>query len=293
MNRTFSSIAVAFGAVLIVVPAIADEAPPSKPVRHVQRAAAPVRQAPVAQAPVQSQPSWTGSQVGGQGGVSQVAQGFAEPGAYLFPFTCFGSECVETPFSFNGDKTAITGGGFLGYRIQFGSYVVGAEGDINAKTASASLSYGDHNLYRTETFYGTARQGWDASIRGRLGYLVTPWTMVYGTGGVAFGNVSGSFAYNAFQSDGNCNPGFCATAAGGGTWNTTRTGWTGGGGVEMMLSQLWSVRLEYRYTDLGTFTENVPIRTFCAGTCSSPSSNASINLHPTNNAVRVGLALNF
>jgi outer membrane immunogenic protein len=290
MNRTFASIAAAFGAVLIVAPVLADEAPPS-PVRHVR--AAPVREAPVRQAaaPAQAQPSWTASQVGGQGGVNQVAQGFAEPGAYLFPLVCATGGCVETPFSFNGDKTAITGGAFLGYRIQFGSYVVGAEGDINAKSASASSSFGDTNGFRTETFYGTARQGWDASFRGRLGYLVTPWTMVYGTGGVAFGQVSGSFAYNAFESDGACSP--CASAVGGGTWNTTRTGWTAGGGVEMMLSQLWSVRLEYRYTDLGTFTENVPIRTFCAGTCGSPSSNASINLHPTNNAVRVGLALNF
>jgi outer membrane immunogenic protein len=292
MNRTFASIAAAFGAVLIVAPVLADEAPPS-PVRHVR--AAPVREAPVRQAaaPAQAQPSWTGSQVGGQGGVNQVAQGFAEPGAYLFPDTCFGSECVETPFSFNGDKTAITGGGFLGYRIQFGSYVVGAEGDINAKSASASSSFGDQNFFRSESFYGTAKQGWDASIRGRLGYLVTPWTMVYGTGGLAFGEVSGSFAYQAVElpSFSGCPP--CASATGGGTWNTTRTGWTAGGGVEMMLSQLWSVRLEYRYTDLGSFTENVPIRTFCGGVCSSPSSNASINLHPTNNAVRVGLALNF
>jgi outer membrane immunogenic protein len=284
MNRTFSSIAAAFGVVLIAAPVLADEAPPSAPVRHVQRAA-PVRQAPVAQAPAQAQPSWTGSQVGGQGGVSQVAQGFAEPGAHLFPAVCAGSACIETPFSFNGNKTTVTGGGFLGYRIQLGSYVVGAEGDINAKSASSSASLGDSNFYRTEMFYGTAKQGWDASVRGRLGYLVTPWTMVYGTGGVAFGEVSGSLAYSAFAIDG-------SSVVGGGTWSTTRTGWTGGGGVEVMLSQLWSVRLEYRYTDFGTFTENVPLHTFCVA-CSSPSSNASINLHPTNSAVRAGIALNF
>jgi len=33
-----------------------------------------------------------------------------------------------------------------------------------------------------------------------------------------------------------------------------------------------TLRLEYRYFDLGTF---------CADTCTSPSSNALINLHPT------------
>ena len=45
----------------------------------------PSAAAPARSAPAQSNPSWTGAQVGGQGGVSPMAQGFAEPGAYLFP----------------------------------------------------------------------------------------------------------------------------------------------------------------------------------------------------------------
>jgi outer membrane immunogenic protein len=252
------------------------------------REAAPVRTAA-------AQPNWTGGQVGGQGGVSSMAQGFAEPGSHLFPF-CVpvgfypSSYCTETPFSFNGNKTSATGGGFLGYRIQFGSVVAGIEGDINAKSGSASSSAYSANLYRAEAFSGTASQGGDGSIRGRLGWLVTPWTLVYGTGGVAFGKVSGSFGYTAHEID-LCSP--CASVTGGGSWSTTRTGATGGGGVETLVAPNLTVRLEYRYTDLGTFSENVGLRTFCAGTCSSPSSNASISLHPTFQTVTVGVGYNF
>ena len=283
---------------MFAVPAIADEAPAAaKPIRQRAVERAPVREAAPAQMAA-AQPSWTGGQVGGQGGVSSMAQGFAEPGAHLFPdCTIFpASYCVETPFSFNGNKYSATGGVFLGYRVQLGSVVAGIEGDFNGKNATAAYTAADTNRFRTETFTASASQGWDSSIRGRLGWLVTPWTMIYGTGGVAAGRVTGTFNYTANEVDG-CFP--CASVNGGGIWRTVRTGVTAGGGVETMLSTGFgpfpsmTLRLEYRYTDLGNFSENVPLHTFCPGTCTSPSSNALINLHPTFQTVTVEFGLNF
>jgi outer membrane immunogenic protein len=285
---------------MFAVPAIADEAPAAaKPIRHRAVERAPVREAAPAQMAA-AQPSWTGAQVGGQGGISSMAQGFAEPGSHLFPVGCGSSfpssSCVETPFSFGGDKITATGGVFLGYRVQFGSVVAGIEGDFNAKNATSAFTAADTNHFRTETFTASASQGWDSSIRGRLGWLVTPSTMIYGTGGVAFGRVTGTFNYTANEIDG-CSP--CAYVNGGGTWSTVRTGATGGGGVETQFSTGFgpfpsmTLRLEYRYTDLGNFSENVPLHTFCNGTCTSPSSNALINLHPTFQTVTVGVGLNF
>ena len=298
MNRNFflAAVAAVFAAAL-AAPAIADEAPAvAKPIRQRVVERAPVREA----APVRTaaaQPSWTGVQVGGQGGVSSMAQGFAEPGAHLYPEACGcfpASFFVETPFSFNGNKTSATGGGFLGYRIQFGSVVAGIEGDINAKHSSSSFTAYDANHFRAETFTGTASQGGDGSIRGRLGWLVTPWTLVYGTGGVAFGNVSGSFAYSAHEIDSSDCECSLAHVTGGGSWSTTRTGATGGGGVETFIAPNLTLRLEYRYTDLGTFSQNVGVHTFCPSfNCSSPSNNAQINLHPTFQNVTVGIAYNF
>jgi outer membrane immunogenic protein len=197
---------------------------------------------------------------------------------------------VETPFAFDGTKTTGTAGVFLGYRIQFGSVVAGIEGDINGKNATSSQAAFGTNHFRTEAFSGSASQGWDSSVRGRLGWLVTPWTMIYGTGGVAFGKVTGTFNYSATEIDG-CSP--CAYVNGGGAWSTTRTGATGGGGVETVIFPNVTLRLEYRYTALGTFSENVGLHTFCAGTCTSPSNNASISLHPTFQTVTAGVAYNF
>jgi outer membrane immunogenic protein len=293
MKNLILGAAAAVGAVLAVAPALADEAPAEpKPVRHVERAA-PVRAAPVRAAPAQANPSWTGAQVGGQGGVAPMSQGFAEPGAHLFadPIFCgmTPSWCAETPFSFTGTNTAATGGGFVGYRVQLGTMVVGIEGDANAKSASSSYTYSDNNGFRGETFTGSVKQGADGSIRGRFGFLVTPSVLVYGTGGVAFGSVSGSFGYTANQSP--CVA-LCSSVTGGGSWSTTRSGATGGAGVEALITQQLSLRLEYRYTDLGRFDETVPLKTICL-TCASPTSGASISLHPTFQAVRIGLGYGF
>src|SRR5262249_6879699 len=146
------------------------------------------------------------------------------------------------------------------------SMVVGIEGDANAKSASSSYTYTDSNSFRTETFTGSVKQGADGSIRGRVGFLVTPWVLLYGTGGVAFGSVSGSFGYSA-HSTSTC----CASVTGGGSWSTTRSGATGGGGVEAMITQQLALRLEYRYTDFGRFDEVVPLSTSCTtGVCSQP-----------------------
>jgi outer membrane immunogenic protein len=285
-----------FGAVAVVAPAFADEAPPeARPVRHVEHVqhVEHVAVAPVRAAPAQANPSWTGAQVGGQGGVAPMSQGFAEPGSHLFPLSCATASdptlCGETPFSFSGTNTTATGGGFVGYRYQIGTMVVGIEGDANAKSASSSYTFSDTNSYRAESFTGSVKQGADGSVRGRFGFLVTPWVLVYGTGGIAFGSVSGSYGYSAHEIDGFGG----AYASGGGSWSTTRDGLTGGAGIEAMITQQLSLRVEYRYTDLGRFSESLPISTVCAGTCTSPSSAASVSLHPTFQAVRFGVGYNF
>jgi outer membrane immunogenic protein len=195
MNTKFFEIAAVFGAVLIAPPVFADEAPASKPVRQVERAPAPVRAAPV------QQTNWTGGQVGGQAGVGSMGQGFAEPGAYLYPHCppAPAPYCVETPFLFTGHNTSATGGGFIGYRVQMASVVVGAELDANYKSGSTTMPLHDANLFRAESFNGALKQTGDGSLRFRAGILMTPWTLVYATAGGALGNVSGSFNYAAHE----------------------------------------------------------------------------------------------
>ena len=117
--------------------------------------------------------------------------------------------------------------------------------------------------------------------------------MVYATGGLAYGEVSGSFGYAASIH----YPDFTTSATSGGrSWSDTRVGWTLGGGVETALAPGWKARLEYRFTDLGNYSKSIPLAysTSCFACSTSAISNAAIvNLHPTFQTIRVGLGYNF
>ena len=94
------------------------------------------------------------------------------------------------------------------------------------------------NYLRTDQFSGSVKQKSDSSIRARVGMLVTPWSLLYVTGGVAFGEISGSFAYTGKPlllrpSSSSCTSsspiGTATTAV---NWSDTRVGSTVGAGWE-------------------------------------------------------------
>ena len=137
------------------------------------------------------------------------------------------------------------------------------------------------SFLRTDQFSGSVKQGWDYSIRGRLGTLITPWSLLYLTGGVAFGEISGTFAYtgtlyNCFGSSG-CSTSAAGTASTAVSWNDTRVGGTVGAGWETEIAPGWKARAEYRYTDFGSYTKTFNLSTSCSS-CASPSSDVSIDL---------------
>jgi outer membrane immunogenic protein len=303
-------------AVAMLEPAIAAEIAAKPKRERVAERPAPQRPAP---APTQTA-NWTGGQLGGSNGVSSVNNSFVDPGSYICPFgSTFNSNCFETPFAFSGHKTTYVVGPFLGYRAQFGMWVAGVEGDWNWKNAEVAANqssataivvhpdFGSPSTFlRTDQFAGSVKQKWDASIRGRLGMLVTPWSMVYVTGGVAFAEISGSFAYlgtlhscpfgvSASSCVSSSTPSVATTSTAV-TWSDTRVGSTVGAGWE---SELWAGlkwRAEYRYTDFGSYTKNVPLVTACTGssaaasTCTaSPSGGASLALRSFDHRFTVGL----
>jgi len=85
------------------------------------------------------------------------------------------------------------------------------------------------------------------TVRGRLGYTITPTLLVYGTGGFAYGGAEVSSSVNTTPG---C-PGFC----GGLTSSSTLTGWAAGGGLEYMISPNWTAKLEYLHYDLGSLSQ--------------------------------------
>ena len=92
------------------------------------------------------------------------------------------------------DRSSFMGGGQIGYNWQHGNAVFGLEGDLSGFTGGPSWS--------AATVFGpksiSTKTNWLSTIRGRMGLAVTD-TMVYVTGGVAFGNVSNNHHVTAFQ----------------------------------------------------------------------------------------------
>jgi outer membrane immunogenic protein len=89
------------------------------------------------------------------------------------------------------------------------------------------------------------KTSWFASAlaRARVGYLVTPATLLYATGGTV---------WQHFDVNSTC----VSTLCGGSTPavlvnSVTKIGWTAGVGAETMLSRNWFARAEYRYADFG------------------------------------------
>jgi outer membrane immunogenic protein len=112
------------------------------------------------------------------------------------------------------DPTGAFGGGQIGYNFQRGNIVFGVEADFQGAGISDSNAF-----HKSE-------MNWFGTIRGRLGYAFDK-TLVYGTGGFAYGNVDNS----GFPSE-------------------TQSGWVVGGGVEYKLAPAWSLKAEYQYLNL-------------------------------------------
>lgn len=139
------------------------------------------------------------------------------------------------------DKFGGAFGGLAGYNFQSGRVVFGVEVDgtwLSAKGTKvfATAPEVDDPL----TIH--AKVNWLATVRGRLGLTMSP-TLIYVTGGVAFGGVkSGWF-------DGGQNVAVQI--------DKTQTGWVAGGGIEHAFAPNWLVRVEGLYHDLGETTTTV------------------------------------
>lgn len=128
-------------------------------------------------------------------------------------------------FTGNGgdrDADGFGGGLYGGYNMQSGQIVYGAEADVNLGDEKGSAGTGGAG----EALRG--KQGVNGSIRARVGYDMNPF-LLYGTGGLA---ISDNKVSNATSSD-----------------NATALGYTVGAGVEAMVTNNITARVEYRYSD--------------------------------------------
>lgn len=188
--------------------------------------------------------TWTGVYIGGQ-------IGYAFGNSY--------SNIPGTGFAQSSSPEGVIGGAHVGYNYQINQFVVGLEGDVDGSSYSKSNFNG-----ATASTYGT-RIPVEGSVRGRLGYA---WdrTLVYATGGAAFADLEHTYF-------GAITP-LPYTSV-----STGRVGWTVGGGIEYAVTNNWSVRGEYRYSDFGRTNDVI-------GT-------GIVSHHDTEHAVRVGFSYKF
>src|SRR5262245_24040968 len=105
----------------------------------------------------------------------------------------------RSPETFGLSKASGLIGAHVGYNWQFApTWVVGLEGDWSWTNNNSSEIVNTRNsagvpFVPASPAIMTRDLDWLATIRGRLGYLVTPDLLLYATGGAAFGHVN----YNA------------------------------------------------------------------------------------------------
>lgn len=170
-----------------------------------------------------------------------------------FPSTTTTGPTAAAVAAFTSGKSNVNGfmgGGQAGYRQQFGTWVLGLEGDIEGSTERGSVTVCNTAGCPAGSIIGTAdiRLRWLSTVRGVAGYLVHPKIMVYATGGLAVGGISASYLSGI--------NGGSLTA---GSTSTTQVGYSVGGGVEGKIDQHWSVRGQYLFVDLGTFSSNLGV----------------------------------
>jgi outer membrane immunogenic protein len=137
------------------------------------------------------------------------------------------------------------GGGQIGYNVQRGNIVFGVEADFQGADVTDSKSLG----IGPATLEFKSNLDWFGTVRGRLGYAFDS-TLVYATGGFAYGHITDE---NNFIAPNPCPiapPGRCIPSSSQ-KFETDASGYVLGGGVEHKFNPSWSVKAEYQYIDLG------------------------------------------
>ena len=152
------------------------------------------------------------------------------------------------------DEDGFVGGVALGYNLQSGNIVYGVEADIDytdiedssTRTTTNAAGAALVNTFRNDLEYlGT--------LRARLGAVVNGGnTLVYATGGLAWGNIESSVSMSA------PSPATGVTQFRGSSDNT-ETGYVLGAGIEQAIDSKLRMTASYMYYDLGHDTVNVAL----------------------------------
>jgi outer membrane immunogenic protein len=141
-------------------------------------------------------------------------------------------------------QTSFTGGVQAGYNWQLEGILLGLEADVGYAGVDASVKDGAAYLNDPSLGFDVKQDlslDWLGTARAKVG-LVADDLLFYGTGGLAFGTVD----YQGEFSDSSVNDASSSSST-----SEFKVGWTAGGGVDWMMFEKTSLKLEYLYYDLG------------------------------------------
>jgi outer membrane immunogenic protein len=142
------------------------------------------------------------------------------------------ADCVScSPDANDFPISGVFAGGQIGVNWQIGGLVVGVEGDAQWSGITGSCDgAGECNGPPQMT---TQDLDWFGTVRGRLGFAAGQ-LMPYVTGGWAFGSGTRT-----------------TTSGGGDVATASHSGWVWGAGLEWMVSQGWTAKLEFQQLNFG------------------------------------------
>jgi outer membrane immunogenic protein len=195
------------------------------------------------------------------------------------------------------DLDGILGGAAIGYNWQATpDWVGGIEADFQGSdirgnpTTRNAYSGSGALLGAVATGTGTTAYSasipWFGTLRGRIGFALDN-LLIYGTGGLAYGQVRMSGALTDSGSRTIIAPPFTPvpfSTSSAFAGSSVNAGWTLGTGVEGALMQHWSWKAEYLYVDLGSLN----LAAAGAGTMTG-----SVHTHFTDNIFRAGVNYRF
>ncbi len=254
---------------------------------------------------------WNGCYVGANAGWigSRDRYTLSPSGSYLSPTGAaappnaagtgdFAADIAALTNSYTGNGSGGLVGGQAGCNKQAGQFVFGAEvdGQWSSLKNSITAAYGAFPNAGNPAFTNNAHTEQLSSkidglftFRGRIGYA---WDrlFVYATGGLALGEIS-SQTNVTFATTGALTVYNGATHIG--SASADRAGWVVGAGSEYAFAPHWSVKAEFLYVDLGTFTYNSPLVAAAAAGAVGAGYSWSTRIHERDEVARVGLNYKF
>jgi len=164
--------------------------------------------------------------------------------------SAFAAPAVSLPVGFGAARNASwLAGAVAGYNWQRGAIVFGFEGELSGTGLKSDVTGSFVNPFNVNVVFpaaeAIARVDWYGTARARFGWA-TGSLLFYGTGGLAYGNVSVTDNYSL----GTVGQNFGVPVLNQ-QFSSVRAGWVAGAGVAYRITGNLSVDLEYQYVDLG------------------------------------------